>query len=191
MNVSLAVFASVAVLTTMLAEEAGAGAQDTRDFGPVEGICQASKIAFVTSNTSAWTWSEDFVDIPEMSVTVSVTPARAGETRCLVVSFSAEVWPTEAWLWARVMVRALLDGVEVGSPSGAPPTGGVAFATDHAHSIVDGHPNNVPRPNTFHWVFPNVPAGLHTVTMQFRKIDEWPPLEGPELGPRSLVVQFE
>jgi hypothetical protein len=191
MKVTPAVFASLIVFTMILAEPASAGAQDTYDFGPVEGICQASKIAFATSNTSAWTGSDDFVDIPDMSVTVSVTPARAGETRCLVVSFSAEVWPTEAWLWARVMVRALLDGVEVGSPSGATPTGGVAFATDHAHSIVDGHPVNVPRPNTFNWVFPNVPAGLHTVTMQFRKIDEWPPTEAPELGPRSLVVHFE
>jgi hypothetical protein len=178
MKGAFCVLASVTVFAMMLVEPKSAGAQQ----GPVQAVCSASKLALVASEPAVAPSSNQFSDIPDMLVQVLATAPPGLGVRCLKVSFSAEVFRVGYWDGNRMVVRALLDGVQVGSPVNSS-WGGITFYA--------GPTQWEPHTSTINFVFPNVAEGLHTITMQFRTANAFLLLVPPRMGARSLVVHYE
>ena len=181
MRNAFGVVAPVILFAMLLLEPASVDAQ----LSPVKGTCEVSNIAYVTAANSVPTQGSTipliYTDVPNMSVTVLVTPVRPGGERCLEVSFSAVVHRVEEFDLNTLYVRALLDGTKVGSPVDSS-KGGVFFTG--GSTALEKHSN------TFTWIFPNVADGTHTVKIQM-DTPSAALLDGPTLGPRSLVVRFK
>jgi hypothetical protein len=126
--------------------------------GGQTGLCKGiTNFSFATGETLAQsTTSTAFVDIPDM--TVAFTIGGSGQKNCVKVEFSAF---TFAALNRLLYVRALLDGATVASPSE------VQFSGDDDEDA-DG---NWARSHAFNFEFKDIPAGPHTIKIQFRSFD--------------------
>ena len=103
--------------------------------------------ALVGANFIADTTSTTFVNLGQTRVIF--TQATAG---CVIVRFSAEAGNTGAGV---MLVRAILDGVDVALPSQ------VSFAFN----------DNFGTARSYEFIFPNVAPGSHSVRMQFHSGD--------------------
>ena len=142
------------------AEFSGVPAQAQSEEAPapaLTGTCIVKKVSFATSETLGLsTTSTSFVNIPGMSVSFlmgGVNPS------CVKVQFSAFTFAaTEPVANQLLMVRALLDGATVGSPSE------VQFSGDDDEDA----DSNWARSHAINFAFKNVTPGVHTITIQFR-----------------------
>jgi hypothetical protein len=118
---------------------------------PVTGRCTAPTTDFRTTNsTDTVTSSTSFTTIPQMAHTF--TTAASG---CVIVHFAAETFAPRG----RVLdIRARLDNTTTATPSDVQLSGDDdededgRWARSHAHIFV----------------FPSVPAGTHTLRMEWR-----------------------
>jgi hypothetical protein len=134
---------------------AGHGAPGGERLGPsttISGDCSTRKIGYASSDeTGLSTSSPDFVDVPGMALTFET--ARSG---CVLVSYSAVVLAAGADR-PLLNVRAMLDGAFPSFP------GEVQLEGDSQGEWADAR--------AFNFVFIRVPAGTHTVKMQWRSAD--------------------
>lgn len=118
------------------------------------GTCAATKkTSFATNDINASTALTTFSDIPGMVVSF-VIPGVA--FTCFTVDYSAQAFAPGGSA-GLMMVRAVLDGVVVGTPGEYQFVGGISAAND---VYSDSYSNQ--------WVFTNVAPGFHTVRIQFR-----------------------
>jgi hypothetical protein len=111
------------------------------------GNTKQSKQQFANTGDQNSTSSTTFVDIPGAVVPINVSSK--GGPKCVSVIFTAMAFASGGEL---ELVRALLDGA-AGNPADTQFEGDSGiWATSQAMTFV----------------FPNVPAGAHTVRMQFR-----------------------
>lgn len=106
----------------------------------------------VTTSDDLSTNSRAWVDLPGMTTTVRVP---ATQMALLVITFSAVSTCTEngvSGAWCKIQI--LLDGNQVPPP--------VIF-----DSALDGNHGLAYEANSFQWVAGGVPAGLHTVKVQY------------------------
>ena len=122
------------------------------------GKCtQLTQVSFATGETlNLSTTSTSFVDIPDMTVAFTMG---GSVNHCVKVGFSAMTFAADTPSANQlVMVRALLDGATVGSPSE------VQFSGDDDEDA-DG---SWARSHAFNFAFKGVTPGVHTITIQFR-----------------------
>lgn len=166
---------------TLAFAQAGAVMRATRDSSRVStrplGSCEVNKIAYRTENTFIATNSINFVNVPLSSHTF-VQGAGGG---CIVVRFSAE---TRAQPGTIVGMMALLDATTQGLP------GYVLWASDYPDfenpcTCSGGSDSPIGfNVRNFEFIFPDVPAGVHTVRMQWARLGGSP----AELFFRTLTI---
>jgi len=111
------------------------------------GKCNTTKVDFAAADGAVPTASSTFVDVPDMSVTFKI-PAETPRS-CVRVEFSAFAYAPGTEL---MFLRAFLDGTTVGLP------GEVQF---------ESNAGTYATARAFNFLFTNVKAGTHTITMQY------------------------
>src|SRR5262249_27240417 len=125
---------------------------------PVTGTCRAALSDYAATNlTGSSTTSTSYVNLPDAQVAF-----HQGGTKnlCAVVTFSGEAYAATGGT-ALLYVRGVLETGAVATPSEVQFSGEDDEAADGRWA----------RSNTMTFVFPNVAAGNHIATIQWRSFD--------------------
>jgi hypothetical protein len=113
------------------------------------GTCSsATAVKFIGNDTERSTSSQSYVNFAGGSRAFT-----QGRTGCVIVYFSAEV---QTLADAQMFLRAFLDGVVVGTPSGT------SFIADSPVYY---------QTHAASFIFPDVSSGPHTVSLQYLSFD--------------------
>ena len=136
-----------------VADDGGKSAAATR--AVVKGRCGVLNVDYAASDLMfSTTSSTTYVNVPDTQITF--VQSKPG---CVVVHYSAFVFASNAGA-ALMYVRPLLDGAVTAVPA----------ETQFAGDDDEDNDGRWARSHAMNFVFPNVPAGIHRLTMQWRSL---------------------